>query len=386
MFDISQVKYDERGLVPAVCQDAATGEVLMVAWMDAEALSRTLTSGLATFWSRSRGEIWLKGATSGNYLHVESIAADCDGDTLLVRVRPDGPACHTGARSCFFNEIAGQGGKLLALEDPRADYHMHTTWSDAENSAREMIETAIACGLTRIGFTDHSFTDFDPGYCMAPEDYAPYQAEIRALAAEYADRIQVLCGLEQDYLSPWPGRSFDYLVGSVHFVRVPGTNKGTLVTLDNPDGEFVAVDAYSEVLRPSIDRFYDGDPYAFAEAFFAMEADVVRATGCSIIGHFDLLKCLNARLHLFDEGHPRYVAAWQQAADALLACDVPFEINVNGVAKGRTAECYPSPAIVAYLRERGARFVFSGDAHATRYLRAHDGRPELAAYRVMLQG
>ena len=380
MFDISQVKYDAQGLVPAVCQDAATGEVRMVAWMDAEALSRTLTSGLATFRSRSRGEEWVKGATSGNYLHVESITADCDADTLLLKVRPDGPACHTGARSCFFNEIAGQSANRLSLENLRADFHMHTSWSDAEDSARDMIEAAIACGFTRIGISDHSFTDFDPGYCMAPEDYAPYQAEIRALAAEYADRIEVLCGMEQDYLSPWPGEGFDYLIGSVHFVCVPGANKGTLVTADNPDGEFVAVDAYSEVLRPAIDRFYGGDPYAFAEAFFAMEADVVRATGCSVIGHFDLLKCLNARLHLFDEDHPRYVAAWQKAADALLATGVPFEVNVNGVAKGRTAECYPSPAIFAYLKERGARFVYSSDAHATRYLRAHAARPELAPY------
>ena len=380
MFDISQVKYDERGLVPAVCQDAATNEVLMVAWMDAEALQRTLASGLATFWSRSRGEEWVKGATSGNYLHVVSIATDCDADTLLLKVRPDGPACHTGARSCFFNEIAGQGAKLLTFGDVRADWHMHTDWSDGENTPREMIEAAIAAGLTRIGITDHSDTPFDPDYCMATADYAAYRAEIRALAAEYADRIEVRCGMEQDYFSEWPQEGFDYLIGSVHFVRVPGANRGTLVTKDNPDGEFLAVDAYSEVLRPSIDRFYGGDPYAFVEDFFALEADVVRQTGCSVIGHFDMLKCLNARLHLFDENHPRYVAAWRKAADALLATGVPFEINVNGVAKGRTPDCYPGPAIFAYLRERGARFIYSSDAHATRYLRAHDARPELAGY------
>lgn len=380
MFDIARVNYDDRGLVCAVCQDAATGQVLMVAWMNAEALQRTLTSGLATFWSRSRSELWVKGATSGNYLHVVSVTADCDGDTLLLQVHPDGPACHTGSQSCFFNEIAGQGGNLLTFGDLRADWHMHTVWSDGENTPREMIEAAIAAGLERIGFTDHSSTPFDPGYCMAEADYASYQSEIRALAEEYAGSIQVRCGMEQDYFSPHPGAGFDYLIGSVHFVRVPGANKGTLVTADNPDGEYLAVDAYSEVLRPAIDRFYGGDPYAFVEDFFALEADVVRATGCSVIGHFDMLKCLNARLQLFDEGHPRYVAAWQRAADALLATGVPFEVNVNGVAKGRCAECYPGPAIFAYLKERGARFIYSSDAHATSYLRAHGERPELAPY------
>src|SRR6476659_8571249 len=96
------LKYDTQGLIPAVAQDAESGEVLMVAWMNAEALRLTRASGEAHFWSRSRGELGRKGATSGNVLRVEEIRVDCDADTLLLRVRPAGPACHTGARSCFF--------------------------------------------------------------------------------------------------------------------------------------------------------------------------------------------------------------------------------------------------------------------------------------------
>jgi phosphoribosyl-AMP cyclohydrolase len=93
------------GLVPAVVQQHDTGEVLMLAWMNDEALSATLRTGLATYWSRSRGELWVKGATSGHYQHVRSVALDCDGDTLLVQVDQVGPACHTGARSCFYTEL-----------------------------------------------------------------------------------------------------------------------------------------------------------------------------------------------------------------------------------------------------------------------------------------
>jgi phosphoribosyl-AMP cyclohydrolase / phosphoribosyl-ATP pyrophosphohydrolase len=100
------VKYDERGLVPAVVQDAATGEVLMLAYMNSEALAKTIETGETWFWSRSRGTLWHKGATSGNTQHVVSISVDCDGDTLLVRVEPRGPACHTGERSCFFGPLA----------------------------------------------------------------------------------------------------------------------------------------------------------------------------------------------------------------------------------------------------------------------------------------
>lgn len=100
-FDLTEVKYDERGLVTVVAQDVASGAVLMVAWADQEALEKTLETGIAHFWSRSRQRLWRKGETSGNELDVVEVLKDCDGDTLLLRVRPKGPACHTGSRSCF---------------------------------------------------------------------------------------------------------------------------------------------------------------------------------------------------------------------------------------------------------------------------------------------
>lgn len=100
-----ELKYDEKGLIPAVVQNDASGQVLMVAWMNAEAFERTLSTGQAHFWSRSRQELWRKGATSGNILHVQEIWVDCDADTLLLRVRAAGPACHTGEVSCFYRQI-----------------------------------------------------------------------------------------------------------------------------------------------------------------------------------------------------------------------------------------------------------------------------------------
>lgn len=99
------LRYDERGLIPAIVQDADSGEVLMMAWMNAESLRLTLQTGQVHFWSRSRGEIWRKGATSGNTLALVELRVDCDEDTLLVKVHPAGPACHTGARSCFFRAL-----------------------------------------------------------------------------------------------------------------------------------------------------------------------------------------------------------------------------------------------------------------------------------------
>lgn len=102
---LEDLRFDERGLVPAVVQDADTSEVLMVAYANEEALRRTLDSGTSWFWSRSRNEFWNKGATSGNTQDVVEVRYDCDGDTLLYLVRPNGPACHTGERTCFYRTL-----------------------------------------------------------------------------------------------------------------------------------------------------------------------------------------------------------------------------------------------------------------------------------------
>jgi phosphoribosyl-AMP cyclohydrolase len=104
--DSINIQFDARGLAPAVVQDAATGQVLMVAWMNTEALQRTQETGQAHFWSRSRQELWRKGATSGNVMRVREIWVDCDADTLLLKVDPAGPACHTNAQTCFYRRLA----------------------------------------------------------------------------------------------------------------------------------------------------------------------------------------------------------------------------------------------------------------------------------------
>ena len=105
MTDITKLKFDEKGLIPAIVADAATGKVLTLAYMNEESLKISLEKGLTCFYSRSRQTLWLKGETSGNYQHIVSITADCDNDALLVLVNPDGPACHTGETSCFHDPL-----------------------------------------------------------------------------------------------------------------------------------------------------------------------------------------------------------------------------------------------------------------------------------------
>jgi phosphoribosyl-ATP pyrophosphohydrolase/phosphoribosyl-AMP cyclohydrolase len=110
-----EIRYDEKGLVPVVAQDASTGEVLMLAYASREAVEKTISSGEAHYYSRSREEIWRKGETSGNTQKVVEVRLDCDGDALLYRVEPAGPACHTGERSCFFTSLVGSDGEAPDL-------------------------------------------------------------------------------------------------------------------------------------------------------------------------------------------------------------------------------------------------------------------------------
>ena len=115
MFDPATLSYNEGGLLPVVAQDHASGEVLMLAWMNAEAVARTLATGRVTYWSRSRAAFWVKGETSGHVQRLVELRLDCDGDALLVLVDQTGPACHTNRQSCFYTALrAGEEVQLLS--------------------------------------------------------------------------------------------------------------------------------------------------------------------------------------------------------------------------------------------------------------------------------
>jgi len=153
--NLEDLRFDDRGLIPVVVQDAGSGAVLMLAWADREAVEKTLATGQAHFWSRSRRSPWKKGETSGNFLDVVEVTADCDGDALLVRADPRGPTCHRGTRSCFEpNPARLELGWLAAVlasrrgADPAASYTARLLASGIERIAQKVgeegVETAIA--------------------------------------------------------------------------------------------------------------------------------------------------------------------------------------------------------------------------------------------------
>lgn len=114
-FDPASLKYDANGLIPCIAQDHASGEVLMMAWMNADAVARTVATGRVTYWSRSRGAFWVKGETSGHHQRLVELRVDCDRDALLALVEQEGPACHTNRRSCFYTAVR-DGGEIVISE------------------------------------------------------------------------------------------------------------------------------------------------------------------------------------------------------------------------------------------------------------------------------
>ena len=154
--DPAALAYDTDGLVACICQDAATGDVLMLAWANREAVERTLATGQAWFWSRSRGELWQKGATSGNTLAIVALSADCDADALLLQVVPQGPACHTGAETCWGERRSFPAALARTIEarreaDPSTSYVARLLNGPREHAARKVGEEATEVLLAEPG-------------------------------------------------------------------------------------------------------------------------------------------------------------------------------------------------------------------------------------------
>ena len=229
------------------------------------------------------------------------------------------------------------------------DFHVHTTFCDGQASPEEMVRAALEKGMDAVGFSGHGRTAFDESWCMSEAGTAAYRAEIARLKKAYAGRIAVFCGVEQDMCSDAPTAGYDYVIGSVHYLRA--------------GGEYLPVDESAALQRDAAARVFGGDIYAFAAAYYRQLASAQAATGCGVIGHFDIVAKFNEGGALFDEGDARYVNAWHDAADALLETGALFEINTGGIARGWRSVPYPAPPILDYLIARGARFLLSGDAH-----------------------
>ncbi len=231
-----------------------------------------------------------------------------------------------------------------------SDLHVHSTFSDGKNTVEEIILSAIDMGLTQIGISDHSYTWFDESYCMKKTSIEDYRSNLLELKEKYSDKIKVKIGIEQDYYSEESTTQYDYVIGSVHYIKV--------------ENEFVPVDESPEILIDAVNEYFNGDIYALIEEYYKTVSDVAEKTNADIIGHFDLITKFNENSKLFDENNDRYVTAYKRAADKLLQSEAIFEINTGAISRGYRSTPYPSVGIYKYLNENGARFVLSSDSHS----------------------
>ena len=228
--------------------------------------------------------------------------------------------------------------------------HTHTTFCDGKNSVEEMIISALEKSMKSLGLSGHALTEHDTSYCMSYNSTLRYRDEVLNFREKYKDRIKIYLGLEQDYYSVPPFIKTDYLIGSVHYVL--------------KNGEYIPVDETKQIVCNSVNRFYNGDIYAFLEDYYQTVSDVFNKTKCDIVGHFDLPEKFNSDNSLFDREHPRYIAAYEKALKTLICRDRIFEINTGGMSKGYTNQPYPSMTILKKIARQGGRITVTSDSHA----------------------
>lgn len=235
----------------------------------------------------------------------------------------------------------------------RSNFHSHTTYCDGALSPREMVEAAIAKGCDAFGFSGHSYTFFDESYCMSREGTEKYKAEITALKSEYAGRIEIFCGIEQDMCSTEPTDGYDYIIGSAHYIK-----KGDeYLSVDGVSGTGAGI--LAEVAR----EHYGGDFYALCRDYYEQLARVYEVTHCDIVGHFDLVAKFNEDGALFDDSDPRYTGPAIDALCAILKKHRLFELNTGQMYRLSKKNPFPAPFLLRELHARGGEIILSSDSH-----------------------
>ena len=228
--------------------------------------------------------------------------------------------------------------------------HMHSNWDDGRSTVEEMIRASIAAGLSSVGFSLHSPLPFDNAWACPAQSVDGYIEDVRAMQKRYAGQIDVYLGVEWDVMSDVDLSPFDYAIGSVHQLPVPG---------------FPSVDESAEVTARFLVEHFGGDADAAAEMYFSEVARVAREPRAQIVGHFDLLTKFDERQCFFDPDSPRYRAAARRAMEQLVAAGKIFEVNTGAISRGYRTSPYPSRELLTMLREMGGRVTVSADAHHT---------------------
>lgn len=223
--------------------------------------------------------------------------------------------------------------------------HNHSTFSDGDHTPEEIVLAAIEKNMLGIGFSDHSYTDFDPSYCMLPERFADYHRTIDTLKKKYAGQIEVFKGIELDYYSDVDPADFDYRIASVHYIIV--------------DGVWYPIDHSEEDQRNCIEKAYGGDAIAMSRRYFEMLCEHVERCKPTLVGHFDVI----TKFNLLPEDSEEYRALARDALKRILKVCPYVELNTGGIARGFRTMPYPCDYLLETLRENGGEVMLGSDSH-----------------------
>lgn len=227
----------------------------------------------------------------------------------------------------------------------RGNLHTHSTYCDGKSTLEETVQTAINKGFSYIGFSGHSPVKHDLRYCMKFDNEGKYFDEVNFLKEKHKDKIRVLCGLERDFESGDNGFDYDYIIASTHYIKA---------------GDSLAdVDESLEKQNECIEKFYGGDPYAYAEEYYKT---VAKLRG-DIIGHFDLLTKFDRNNDIFNPKEERYKKAALSALDELLDAKQVLEVNTGAMSRGYKDAPYPDRWILEEIKKRGGRVIITSDCH-----------------------
>ncbi len=232
--------------------------------------------------------------------------------------------------------------------------HTHSTFSDGSSTMEEQVTSAIEKGFASVGFSDHSYTDFDLSYCMKKEQVPYYRESILTLREKYKDQIEILMGLELDGYSDIPAEKYDYLIGSLHYVRTE-------------DGLYHAVDSNKEGMVAMTEKYFGGDYNAMAKQYLRDSVKCIYDHRPDFVGHFDLA----TKYNLVDETEPDYRKVLLESIAAVLEVCPIFEINTGAIARGYRTNPYPVDYAMRYINDHGGKFVLNSDCHVAKYLDCH---------------
>lgn len=238
---------------------------------------------------------------------------------------------------------------------PLCNLHTHSTFCDGKQTPEENVLAAIDKGLFSLGFSSHApYGEHDKEGCLSAGNIEAYRREILRLKEKYSDRIEILLGIEQDYFSPTLEGEYDYVIGSVHYIK--------------KDGAFVAIDHSYDRLKNGAERQFGADMTELCREYYRTVADVADKTDCDIIGHFDIVTKFNEKYLLFDENDSVYRNMALEAVDTLLESDRIFEVNTGAVSRGWRKHPYPSEFIIKRIVDKKGRLMLTSDAHNAEYL------------------